>query len=393
MRKSGSVIFVIVILLFVMSVSSCSPAATDAGTLALTNCRMIDGTGAGPAENAVVLIQAGKVTAAGPAASVTVPAGAQTIDLQGATVLPGFVNAHVHRAYDEQQLQAWLAAGVTAVRDEAPMIGGDFLTERDRLNRDTANATIISATPILTVPGGYGTASFTSAGEASGKVKDYIGRGADIVKFSIEDDLQGRTWTLPTLDEVKAIVDAAHEGHRKASVHITHVRNLNWAVEAGVDDIAHMVVEPLSDETAAKIAQKGICWVPTLELWKGVSEMYALNWLDIAVENLSAFYKAGGKVALGTDFAGYTCSFDKGFPITEVQLMQRAGMTNMDIIVAGTKNAAYVCGRDDAIGTVEAGKDADLLIVNGDPLADLNALLDVRMVVHKGVVVVDNSVP
>lgn len=395
MRKTV-IVLLSAILLTVLPLSSCNRESRETGGegfLALTNCRMIDGTGAGPVENAVVLIKDGSIAAAGLKDTVRIPAGADTVDLKGATVLPGFINAHVHRAYDEKQLQQWLAAGVTTVRDEAPMLGGDFLKERDRLSQNIANATIVSATPILTVPGGYGKASFTSAAEASDKVKEYVDRGVDIIKFSIEDNLQGRTWALPALDEVKAIVEAAHMGGRKASVHITHVWNLEWAIEAGVDDIAHMAVEPLGDEIAAEIAGKGIYWVPTLELWSGVSEMHSLNWIDVALQNLSAFRKAGGKVALGTDFAGYTCDFDRGFPITEVTLMKRAGMTNMEIIVAGTMNAAYVCGRENVTGTVEAGKYADLLVVGGDPLTDLEALLDVRMVMHRGVVAVNNPAP
>jgi imidazolonepropionase-like amidohydrolase len=388
--KRMFVVLFISVFLFILS-PGCSQTSAIPGSIALVNCRLIDGTGAQPVENAVVLISNGKILQAGSADSVPVPKGAKAVDLKGATALPGFINAHVHRAYDEQNLKSWLKAGVTTVRDEAPFSVGNFLSERDRLNKDASNTMIVSATPILTVPGGYGTASFTSADEAKQSVDKYINKGVDIVKFSIEDDQQGRTWTMPTFDEVKAIVDAAHAKKLKVSVHVTRERNLRWAIDCGVDDIAHMVVEPISIDTAKEIADKGIYWEPTLELWNGVSSDYSLNWVDVAVSNLSIFYREGGKIALGTDFAGYTCSFDKGFPITEVNLMKQAGMSNMDIIVAGTKNAAHVCSRDAVIGTIEEGKFADLLIVNGDPLTDLNALLNVRMVVHGGTVVVDNQ--
>jgi imidazolonepropionase-like amidohydrolase len=91
---------------------------------------------------------------------------------------------------------------------------------------------------------------------------------------------------------------------------------------------------------------------------------------------------------LGTDFAGYTISFDTGFPITEVNLMKQAGMTPMDIIIAGTKNAAHVCGLESTLGTIEVGKVADLLVVGGDPLTEMPDW-SVRMVVHGGEIVVD----
>ncbi len=356
----------------------------------LINCRVIDGTGAPPMNNAVIIFKDGIITEVGTGDLIAIPKESTVIDLNGATVMPGFINAHVHSAYNEQNLENWLTAGITTVRDEAPRASGNFLAERDRLNGNPAHARIVSATPILSVPGGYGGDSFNSADAASKKVSQYIAEGVDIIKISIEDDLQGRTWNMPTYEEVKAIVDTAHAGGRKVSAHISHERNLKWAIDAGVDDIAHMVVEPISKETAEQVVKKGIYWVPTLELWNGVSKDYSLDWIDVAIENLSTFYKAGGKVALGTDFAGYTISFDTGFPITEVNLMKQAGMTPMDIIIAGTKNAAHVCGLDSTLGTIEVGKIADLLVVNGDPLSE-NPFLSVRMVVHGGEIVVNNA--
>lgn len=374
-------------------VSSIDNAGSASNATYLINCRMIDGTGGQPVDHAVVAFQDGIITAAGSSESISIPEGAKVIDLKGATVMPGFINAHVHRAYNEQTLKNWLMAGVTTVRDEAPMASGDFLAERDRLNKDPAHARIVSATPILSVPGGYGGDSFTSADAAIELASEYIARGVEVVKISIEDDLQGRVWEMPTYEMIKAIVDTAHAGGRKVSAHISHARNLKWAIDAGVDDIAHMVVEPVSKETVEQVVQKGIYWVPTLELWNGVSRDYELDWIDVAMENLSAFYKAGGKVALGTDFAGYSIRFDTGFPITEVNLMRQAGMNPMDIIVAGTKNAAEVCGVSNALGTVEMGKIADLFVVNGDPLAEdapfEDSFLSVRMVVHGGEIVVE----
>ena len=383
--------------LFFLEAGCChQPANNTIGASSVTyliNCRLIDGTGSAPIANAVVAFEAGLIAKAGPADSIAIPQGAKVIDLKGATVMPGFINAHVHSAYQEQNLQNWLKAGVTTVRDEAPRISGNFLAERDRLNKNPAYARIVSATPILSVPGGYGGSYFDSADSASKLVGQYIKDGVDLIKISIEDDLQGRTWNMPTYEEIKAVVETAHGGNRRVSAHISHVRNLDWAIDAGVDDIAHMVVEPISEQTAQRMAQKGIYWVPTLELWNGVSKDYGLDWLDTSMENLAIFKQAGGKVALGTDFAGYTVPFDSGFPITEVTLMRQAGMTPMEIIVAATSNAAHVCGLSGTLGTVEEGKVADLLIIQDDPLAldwsSQNPFLSVRMVVHGGKIVVD----
>jgi imidazolonepropionase-like amidohydrolase len=130
---------------------------------------------------------------------------------------------------------------------------------------------------------------------------------------------------------------------------------------------------------------QGVYWVPTLELWHGVG--HGLG--DVAINNLHRFVKAGGLVALGTDFDGYNCPFDLGMPIREIRWMKQAGMTPMQIIVAATKNAARVCNLRDSIGTLEKGKIADLLIVKGNPLENLEALLNPRMVIHGGQIIRD----
>lgn len=383
--------FLLLFILAVILLMGCSIGANSTGdTVYLTNCRVIDGTGAPPMDNAVLAIKGSVIAEVGTGDSIAVPEGAKVIDLKDAAVMPGFINAHVHQAYDEQNLENWLMCGVTTVRDESSFGADDFLAKRNELNKDRAhNSKIVSATPMLAPEGGYGNAFYTSADDAVKKVNKYIDDGADIVKFSIEDDLQGKTWTLPTYEEVKAIVDAAHAKGCKVSAHISHERNLKMAIDAGVDDIAHMVVEPISKETVMQIIEKGIYWVPTLELWSYVSRDYSLDWIDVAVENLSMFYKAGGKIALGTDFAGYTSSFEY-FPDAEIKFMRQAGMTPMDILVAATKNASCVCGLDKTLGTIEAGKAADLLVVTGDPLAE-DPQLTIRMVIHGGEIVSDND--
>ena len=130
-----------------------------------------------------------------------------------------------------------------------------------------------------------------------------------------------------------------------------------------------------------RLLEQEIPWVPTLELWN-CTDLRAM-----ALSNLRRFSEAGGRVALGTDFAGYTCRFDLGMPMTEIELMELAGMTPMEIIVAATRNAARVCNLQRDLGTLEQGKIADVLVVAGDPLSDLHALEDPKLVIHDGVVI------
>jgi len=356
----------------------------EEGILILKDVNLIDGTGEPLRANTYILIEEGKIKAIGTQAEVKIPSEAIVVDLKGATALPGFINAHVHQAYNEENLQNWLNAGVTTVRCLGPGMEEDFIEIRDELNLNLNNAFIVSATPILKVKNGYGygNAVVSSPEDAKSKVLDYIDSGVDIIKFSIEDNLPpGNNCELIPDDVIKSIVDAAHSKNIKVSVHISSTKYLKKAIDAGVDDVAHMVVDNLDTDTINDMINKNIYFEPTLELWNGV------GWGSIAVSNLSKFYKAGGKIAFGTDFAGYTTPFDKEFPITEVKLMKDAGMSNMDIIVAATKNAAYVCGMDKEIGTVEIGKKADLLIVDGDPLEDIYVLNNAKIVIHSGIII------
>ena len=158
-----------------------------------------------------------------------------------------------------------------------------------------------------------------------------------------------------------------------------------------MDDIAHMVVEPLPEELARSIAARGIIWVPTLELWEGVSDRHSLDWNTTAVRNTGVFLRAGGRIALGTDYNGYSTPFDDGFPITEVNLLLSVGLSPMEVIIAGTKNAAEVCGRARDLGTVEKGKIADLLAVARNPLEDIAALQEPVQVFKSGVAVLNDT--
>jgi imidazolonepropionase-like amidohydrolase len=365
----------------------CLPVSLPAGPYALGNLVLIDGSGAGPRTGIMVLVAKGRIEAVGAEGEIILPKNCPRIDLEGAYLLPGFINAHVHDAYNAATLRAWLSAGVTSVRDLGPQGVASFLVQRDRLNKDPLNARIISATPLITRPGGYGSAYVDGAEEARAMVRSFADRGVDLVKVAIEDDLQGRTWPMLGHAEVSAVVGEAHARGLRVSAHISHVRNLSIALGAGVDDLAHMVVEPLPLSTAREIAARGIAWVPTLELWKGVSAKHGLDWIRIAVANTALFFRAGGTIALGTDFSGYSIPFDTGFPITEARLLREAGLSPLDVITAGTRNAALVSGRIDRLGTVEKGKIADLVVVKDNPVADIGALEHPLLVIKEGVAV------
>jgi len=187
--------------------------------------------------------------------------------------------------------------------------------------------------------------------------------------------------------EAAAIVEVAHEQGTVVSAHVTAARDVEVALEAGVDDLAHMVVDDLPDALVERAVSAGVYWTPTLELWDGVSRVQGIDLDRRAVRNLERYVAAGGKVALGTDYAGYEAVFQLGMPIREIELMSEAGMAPLQILVAATRNAAEVCNLASEIGTLEAGKRADILVVEGDPLQDVQALTRVVRVLRDGTLI------
>ena len=240
---------------------------------------------------------------------------------------------------------------------------------------------------MMTTVGGYGNYAVVSPEDAEHKTNLLIEAGADLIKIAIEDDLQGRTWPILSQEEIDAIVTTAHENDRPVSAHITRIRHIEMALRGAVDDLAHMAVEPMPDSLILALIEQDIYWVPTLELWDGVRQLHGSNWDAIAKENLGRFVRAGGKVALGTDYDGYIFQFQLGMPMLEVALMEEAGMTSMEIIIAATRHAAHVCHLEDELGTIEPGKIADIIIVGDNPLADLQSLQDIRMVIRNGEII------
>jgi imidazolonepropionase-like amidohydrolase len=179
------------------------------------------------------------------------------------------------------------------------------------------------------------------------------------------------------LEEASAIVETAHARGIPVTVHATESEAIERALDAGVDDIAHMATDRLSDALIHRMADQGVGWVPTLKAVRIGS-----------TTNLQRFLAVGGRVALGND-AGFLEGLVVGMPMPEICAMQEAGMSPMQIIVAATQDAAHVCRRSELLGTLQVGRIADVLVVKGDPLQDLEVLTDVQLVVHGGVIIRD----
>ena len=359
-------------------------------TLVLTNGRLIDGSGADPIPNATLVIGGDRILAVGPASRVEIPSGVEVIDLGGATILPGFINAHVHDAYDESRLEAWAKAGVTTVRDEGIISGSNQLTHlialRDQLATSPQYARLVSTGYMLSVPGGYGQLDVTSADDAREQVNMELDAGVNVIKLAMESGYAGVT-NLPNFsaEELSAIVEAVHTRGRLVTAHITEVKFLEPLLEAGVDDLAHIPNDFVQESLIKQLVKQDVYVVPTLTVFEAYGGLKGSSY------NLGKFVKAGAKIALGNDYTFVPQNsfdhFDLGMPMHEITRMSEAGMTSMQIIVAATLNAAHVCGLEAELGTLDVGKLADILIVNGDPLNDLSALTQVKMVIHSGEII------
>jgi len=365
-------------------------------TLALINGTLIDGTGAEVVPDGVVVIRDGRIMAAGPRPKIKIPTDADTINVQGGTILPGFINTHVHAAYNEWTLKAWAQDGVTTVRDLGafgPYTPALF-AKRNSLRANPKCSRLVAVGSFVNVKGGYPivhwgghAVTVTSPEEARQAVNKLIDDGADVIKTAIESGYSfGRSgWPLLSPEEATALVETAHERGKPVTAHVTSARDLERALDAGVDEIAHMVVDRLPEKFISRMVEAGTRWVPTIELWQGVSRIYPVSYGTMAINNLAMFVEAGGEVALGTDYEGArNVNFDLGMPIHEIEWMQEAGMTPMQIIVSATKNGARSCNLESELGTLEAGKLADVLVVDGDPLDDVKVLTNTRLVLREG---------
>jgi len=364
-----------------------SASAEGKQPLVLRGGVLIDGTGSSPIEDAVVVIINGRIVEIGPKTKVKIPANSRVIDVNGGSILPGFINAHVHRAYNPYRLQVWAESGVTTVRDLAAYPPHSSYEMRDNLNKDPGNARLVAAGPQMTagfVPRGYPSSVFVyTVEQARAESERILREGADLLKIMLESN-----WGNQVMSEevARAIVETAHRQGKKVSAHISLSRDIETAVNVGVDDLAHMALDKVPNELIKKVVDAGIYWTPTIEVWKGFASQGILPDTYL-LDNLGRFAKAGGKVALGTDYGGGPFPFELGMPMKEIQWMHEAGMSPSNIIISATKNAAEVCGLGSELGTLEWGKISDILIIDGNPLKDLTNLTKVKLVIKGGVII------
>lgn len=370
-------------------------AQESAELQAFTNLRLFDGTGAVPVDDAVLLVRDGRVAAAGSADTVTVPAEAERIDLGGAFVMPGMVNAHGHAAEDtEHKLELFAGYGVTTVLS----LGGE--TEVHAALRDAQD------------PAAPGTARLFIAGPIQERYEDVEGAVAGIEQLDAlnVDWVKARVMNGNMSERVyRTVIEQAHAHNLKVAAHMFTLEETKGLLRAGLDVLAHSIRDqPVDDELLRLMHANEACLIPTLTrevstyvyadrpaffddpfFLRGAApadvaalsepsaqERYADNVeqgqydLAMAQRNLVAIREAGLRVAMGTDSGAFVDRFPGYFEHLELQLMVEAGLSPQDTLVAATGMAAD-CMDLDEVGTLTTGKWADFLVIDGDPLTDI----------------------
>lgn len=377
-----------------------SDAAPGEPVLAIHNGRLWDGSGGPVVADGVVVIRGNRIEAAGPAAQVKIPEGARRIDAGGGFIMPGVIDNHVHLNMllekEPDPLTRWLRAGVTTLVDTGTAKGTVArLRERVAAASKTPPRLFVAG-PIFTAPDGYPAPrrepgvvevaeGVATPEEAEAKVDRLLGEEkADLVKVAIESgffsDYDAKDgWPVPSPPVLAALQRATHRHGRTIRAHVTQPGELAAALDAGFDGTAHTPIVDLPEELLARAAKARMIFVSTANIWEDPK-------LTVPVQkNLARYVRLGGRVALGTDVPFQTGS---EMPLGEMRLLVEGGLTPRDVLLAATRDGAGALGKGGELGTLAPGKLADLIVAKGDPLANIEDLGTVTVVVRDGEVIV-----
>jgi imidazolonepropionase-like amidohydrolase len=421
---------ILALLLFALPLLAQSSSAPASRRVIIRPGHLLDVKTGNMLTGQAIVIEGDKIVSVGPMTDAKSEASAETIDLPNATVLPGLIDAHTHLTYDPKNLgyeglgisiprealigarnaRVTLQAGFTTVRNVGAG-GYSDIALRDAINDgDVPGPRILASGPALGITGGHCDDNLlapeyhdTALGVADGvdavrhKVRENIKYGADVIKIcatggvmSKGDDPNASQYTR---EEMKAIVEEAHRLGRKVAAHAHGAEGVIWASDAGVDSIEHGHL--MSDESIATLKKNGTYIVPTLYLmdWnrenlgkRNAPDFVVRKMKDVSAvgqNNLKKAFAAGLKVAFGTDAAVYP----HGLNAHEFAVYVRLGMTPLQAIQTATINASDLLGWANKIGTLEPGKFADIIAVDGDPLKDVTTLQEVKFVMKGGEVV------
>jgi len=388
---------------------------------------LIDGTGGDPIPDSVVVVAGDRISAAGVAPEVTVPDGAEIVDVSGKTVMPGLIDGHIHltglltpdlpKAISEEPhvrtarsvYDAWriVDSGFTTIREIGGMFG--IYIKRAVEEGTVVGPRIVASGLGVSQTAGHGDIHFIPPAWAErfllGRVADGVDEvrkaareqlreGADFLKIfttgGVMSEKDKPTQCQYSMEEIRAFVEEARNADVKTASHAQGTQGIKNAILGGIDSIEHGFF--MDDECIELMVKHGTHLVPTFVIVDlivtrgrdmGVIESSVRKAETAQQAHLESFgrvYEAGILCGLGSDFIGAPM-YGKSAMELEIYVT-KAGRTPMEAIVCATKNNAVILGLEDQIGTVEAGKKADLIVVDGDPLADITILQDRSKITH-----------
>jgi len=429
MRRYGRVALAgVLVVQLVISASGAQTKEAAPKKIAIRAGRLIDGKSNTPTTNALILIEGDRIASVTPGGAA--PAGVEVIDLSKSTLLPGLVDTHTHLLlngditaddYDTQLLKESIPyRAVLGARNARIALDHGFTTMRDLETEGAMYADVDIRTAIANgeVPGprmqvatramtptgmypllGYswelkvptGVQYVDGVDGARKAVREQVMFGADWIKYysdrryHFEADGVLHSMVNFTDEEAKAIVEETHRLGKKVAAHAIGSDGIAAALRAGVDSIEHG--DGLTDALIDELVKKGVYWVPTITVGAYVAPGRGGDWTKMVDLEKAAFQKAlkkGVKIAMGTDAGGFDW---KGLnQAKEFEYYVEYGMTPMQAIRSGTVVPAELLGWSDKVGTIEAGKWADLVAVSGDPLKDITELQRVKFVMKAGAV-------
>jgi imidazolonepropionase-like amidohydrolase len=383
----------------------------------LTHCTVIDCTGNPPMKDMSIVVENDRIVGldAGEYRSAAGDAE-RVVDLEGGYVLPGLWDVHAHLGdlipdpkclletespidyairVGRNAMDA-LRAGFTGIRIVGEDHYADFAWKRAFDAKIFVGPRIFACGRALSITGGHGHGTL-GAQEVDGPyemrklVREQLKHGADQIKLMVTGGVmtagEGMQESQFLMDEIQAATEVAHQKGKRVCVHAWGTEGVKTAILGGVDTVEHGL---LDDEAVEMMVENGVFYVPTLNvtqdekhiLESGLPDFMvekALGSAKVHLEGFQKAVKAGVKIACGADsspVADYTLS--------EIEHLNKAGMTEMETLVAATRTSADLCGVEDQLGTVEVGKLADLIVLSANPLENISNVRKLKMVLKGG---------
>jgi imidazolonepropionase-like amidohydrolase len=408
-----------------------------AATIAFRGATLIDGTGAPPRPNSLLVVSGDRILSVGeatPQALAALPPGTERIDVSGKWIIPGLIDAHVH-AESEEDLKTMLRWGVTSVRLMAEDVAqSQKLASASRTRTDIPD--VFPAAPIFTRHGGWWDqgeppdANLDRFPETPKAARAAVGKAKALGGAEIKlmfDDMSWCRARQPTLvhmsaDVAKALISEARKLGLRATVHAPELADAQQVIADGATALAHGVLDRLDEKTIATMKKRQVFYIPTMDIFEFLADTRAFvdsvlsdtraaaglaptvltryrssgyaegyrgrypNFANVSKhlpalrENLRALESAGVPIALGTDmwaFPGLGVSI-------EMDLYVRSGITPAEVIRIATQGAARSLDIQGDRGTLEAGKRADVLVLDADPLADVKNVRSIHAIYKTG---------